>query len=101
MEIKELEDIMILNSVVLRAIPTTMRGVYETRHIDEFPDGTIEYLEEYKREMLVVHTVPKNAGKFLIECVKNTRSSVNFEGKKYFDTIEQAMDDLHEMTQKK
>lgn len=96
MDIKELENIMILNGVVLRALPRIMRGIYETRHIDIFPNGTIEYLEEYKREMLVVYTVPKNAGKFIFECARNTMNSVSFAGKKYYDTIEEAVNDLLE-----
>lgn len=94
MNIKELESIMIEYGVVLRAIPKTVRGVYEKYHIDKYPNGTIEYLEEYKREMLVVISVPKNAGKFVFECQKNTISGVQFQGNKYFDSIELAIADL-------
>ena len=101
MEIKELEDIMITHSVVLRAIPKKVVGVYEKQHIDSYPTGTIQYLERYKREMLVVESIPKNAGKFIFECQRNTSSSVHFSGKKFFDSIEEAVADLLESSAKK
>lgn len=95
MDIKELEDVMALYGVVLRAIPKVpIRGVYEKRHIDIYPTGRIEYLPEYKREMLVVETMSKQAGKFLYEFSRGTTSGVNFSGKKYFDTIELAIEDI-------
>lgn len=94
MDIKELEEIMIEHGVVLRAIPKKVRGVYEKYHADEFPNGTIEYLEDFKREMLVVWSIPKNAGKFTFECEKHTGSTVKFRGKKFFDSIEEAVKDL-------
>lgn len=96
MEIKELEDIMVTHSVVLRAIPKKVVDVYEKQHIDSYPTGTIRYLERYKREMLVVESIPKNAGKFLFEQQNNTASMVQFRGKKYFDSIEEAVADLLE-----
>lgn len=85
---------MISHGVVLRAIPEKIRGVYEKRHIDKYPDGVIKYLDDYKREMLVVEIIPKNAGKFIFECARNTNSMVKFMGKKYFDSIEEAVESL-------
>jgi len=96
MDIKELEKIMVSHGVVLRALPKKTRGIYERYHIDKYPHGTIKYLEEYKREMLVIESVPKNAGKFIFECERSTSATVHFSGKKYFDSIEQAIEDLVE-----
>ena len=94
MDIRELEKVMISHGVVLRAIPEKVRGIYEKRHIDTYPNGVIKYLDDYKREMLVVETIPKNAGKFILECVPHTSSMVKFSGKKYFDSIEEAVEFL-------
>lgn len=94
MDIKELEEIMVSHGVVLRAIPKKTRSIYERYHIDKYPRGTIQYLEEFKREMLVFESIPENAGKFIFECEKNTSATVHFSGKKYFDSIEQAVEDL-------
>lgn len=94
MDIKELENIMVTHGVVLRAIPNKTTGIYEKRHIDQFPDGKIMYLEDFKRAMLVIEKIPKNAGKFILECEKNTLSTVKFTGRKYFDSIEEAVNSL-------
>lgn len=94
MDIKELENIMVSHGVVLRAIPKTARSIYEKYHADKYPDGIIMYLEKYKREMLIVENIPKNAGKFIFECEKHTSSIVKFNGKKFYDSIEQAIEDL-------
>lgn len=94
MDIKELENIMISHGIVLRAIPKIERSICEKRRANEFPDGKIEYLEEYKREMLVIERIPKYAGKFIFEYKQGTASTVKFTGKKFFDSIEQAVNDL-------
>jgi len=94
MDIQLLEEIMITHGIVLRAIPRKVRGVYDKRHLDKYPNGIITYLEEYKRDMLVVETIPQNAGKFIFESVKSTRSTVSFSGKKYFDSIEEAIEHI-------
>lgn len=94
MDIRDLETIMVSYGVVLRAIPEKVRGIYEKRHIDKYPNGVIKYLDDFKREMLVVETIPKNAGKFIFECVPNTSSVVQFKGKKYYNSIEDAVEDL-------
>ena len=90
MTIQELETIMQEHGIVLRAIPNKTCGVYEVSHKDEFPEGRIVYLEEYKREMLVVERTPKNAGKFLIELVHSTAANVCFTAQ-FYDNIEGAV----------
>lgn len=94
MNIKELEEIMIAHSVVLRAIPQTTIGIYEKEQISKYPDGTVKYLDNYKREMLIVERTPKNAGEFILECEKHTGSTVRFTGNMFFETIEQAIGTL-------
>lgn len=94
MDIKELEKIMISHGVALRAIPEKVRHVLEKQHIDRYPNGTIEYLDEFKREMLVFESIPKNAGKFILVKNQATSCNVSFTGKEYFDSIEQAMESL-------
>lgn len=94
MNIDELEATMSQYGMVIRAIPEKIRGVYEVSHQDLFPNGQIMYLEEYKREMLVVETRPQHAGKFVIECARHTYSRVQFNGKKFYDTISEAVNDV-------
>lgn len=90
MDIYSLSDIFIENGIVLRAIPHRIREIYDTRHADKFPNGEIRFLEEYKRDMLVVERVPKCAGKFLIECARHTDNMVRFSGR-FFDSIDDAI----------
>lgn len=96
MDIKELEQIMIKNGIVLRAIPDKVVMVCEKEHIDTFPNGEIQYLDEYKREMLVMETVPDHAGKFLIESDKNTCRNIRFGSEKYYNSIEEALKSLND-----
>lgn len=104
MDIKELEEIMISEGIVLRAIPSKTVGIYEKYHINEFPHGTIQYLDEYKREMLVVESIPELAGKFLLQTAKHQNCIVRFDNKELFDSIEDAMkkymDKVHETNKK-
>lgn len=94
MDIKELEKIMIEHGLVIRAVPKKVRSVFEKQHIDKFPDGKIEYLERYKREVLVVDQVPKNAGKFIIECAESACATIRFSGEKFYDSVEEAVEDF-------
>lgn len=96
MDVKTLEEIMAAHSVVLRAIPKVLVEVYETRHITTYPHGVIKYLERFKREMLVVERIPENAGKFIFELAPNTSSTVKFYAKKYYNSIEEAVNGLLE-----
>lgn len=88
--IEKLTEIMQEYGITIRAIPKTTRGIYEPIHKDEFPDGRLEYVEGYDREMLVVDLVPEHAGKFMIESVRSICSTVLFANR-YFDSIEEAV----------
>ena len=77
--------------VALRAIPAE---VYAKTHIEDFPDGQIIYLDEFKREMLVVKSIPTNAGKFVFEHNCGTGRMARFTGRQYHDSIEEAIGSL-------
>jgi len=94
MTIKELEKIMIEQGVILRAIPLKIHHVYADCDISLHPDGRLEYHKEYKREMTIVDSIPKNAGKFVIESEECTGAMARFYGKKLYDNIEDAIADL-------
>lgn len=93
MTIKELEKIMVENAITIKAIPNKVVSIFEKSHIDKYPNGCIQYLEQYKREMLVVETIPKNAGKFVIGKNTGNSSVVSYNGV-FFDSIEDAVDSL-------
>lgn len=99
MDITKLEAVMVKYGVVIRALPVTVRRVYEAGYKGEFPEGELKYLEPYKREMLVVEKpVPEGyAGKFIIELCPHTDSQVRFTAPKRYDSIEQAIEDLERM----
>lgn len=97
MDLNELNDIFINKGIVLRAIPRKVKGIYEKSHAHDFPDGKIQYLDEFRREMLVLEYVPEHAGEFLIEFAKNTDSIVRFSEKKYFVSLEDALTSILEM----
>lgn len=94
MDIRELEAVMVKYGLVIKAVPEKVTGVYEKEHADMFPDGETKYLDEYKRDMLVVESVPEHAGKFLFSQVKNTDSTVRFKGEKFYDSIEHGIHDI-------
>ena len=92
MDINELTRIMVEYGLVIRAIPLEVRGIYEKTHAARFPEGTIERLEGWNRDMLVVRSKPKNAGKIIILECKNTSARVDFtKPKQYFDSVEDAV----------
>lgn len=93
MTIQELEKIMQEHGAVIRAIPLKVRMVLEAAHAKDCNDGEVRYLEEFHRKMFVREYVPENAGKFLIESVKNTGTTVWFQ-QRFFDSIEDAVIDL-------
>lgn len=93
MDIAELEKIMQEYGVVLRAIPNKAREVYEASHQDQFPDGRLEYLENYGRMMLIREYAPQHAGQILIESVKSTSATVWFQPR-FYPHIEDAVKDL-------
>lgn len=91
MDIKELEQIMVANGAVLRAIPEKVTELYELCHRDRMPDARVEYRDECKREMLVVERAPLHAGKFLLESRQGVGGVVRFNTTKFCDSIEQAV----------
>ena len=91
MEIVELEKIMKEKGLVIRAIPNEVKCIYDSYHIKDFPDGKLEYISQFDREMCVVMQKPKNAGKFMIESVRHTYADVKFNHSEYFDTINDAV----------
>lgn len=91
MTVNELETTMRKHSLVIRVIPEKVVSVYETTHKDEYPNGRIEYISKYKREMLVVECVPVAAGKFVVTKQSDTSGKVNFTDMTAYDTIEEAL----------
>lgn len=93
MTIAELEEIMVKEGLVVRAMPKTIVGIYERTesNIKNMPNGKIVYLEKFKREMLVVEKTPKAGGKFFVTSAKNTNSTVCFKNET-FDSIEEAIE---------
>lgn len=74
MDIKSLEAIMIKNGLAIRAIPQTITKLYIGSLIEK---------------------TPKNAGKFVIEQVKNSSNTIQFFPKNNcYDTIEEAVKGL-------
>ena len=89
MDIKTLEQKMIANGLVIRAIPLKIISHCEVRYIDKYPTGIVHYNEKYKRNMLKVERIPKNAGKFIFEQNGDTSSMIRFTPNgKYYDSIE-------------
>ncbi len=84
---------MVENAITIKAIPEKVVSIFEKSHLDKYPNGRIQYLDKYKREMLVVETVPKNAGKFVIGVNTGNSSVVRYEGK-FYNSIEEAVADL-------
>lgn len=100
MNIKELEEIMISNGIVIRAIPKKSIEIYEKFHADSLKKQgvkvEVKYLENYRREMAVVERVPENAGKFVIEINQGTSSIVKFKDKVFYNSIEEAIKGIME-----
>lgn len=91
MDIKVLENIMQEYGLVIRAIPNKIKRIYDSYHIKDFPDGKLEYVEKFGREMCVVMEAPNHAGKFVIDCAPHTYTDVKFTNGMYFNTIEDAV----------
>lgn len=90
----ELQNIMMEHGLVIRAIPKIETMVMETRHIDKYPDGEIKFLEDYKREMLVVEKELSLGGKFIITQAKHQLASIQFEKKNVFNSIEKCINNF-------
>lgn len=95
MEIYELEKIMKEKGLVIRAIPEKIRCVYDASNLDKHPNGIIEYIPQFKREMCVVWQIPKHAGQFMIESINHEFATVEFKNKKYFNSIADAINYIY------
>ncbi len=91
MTIEALGQLMVEHGACIRATPNIVRDVLEARHINEYPDGKIVFLPEYKRNMLVVEKIPKHAGQFLVKTGLSTMARVDFNGAEFYDTLEDAV----------
>lgn len=90
--------LMVRHGACIRAVPETVRGIFEKYHADDpkmnGPDVVrkkIAYLDEYKREMLVTESVPHHAGMFLVETGLGTSAQVRFSGRNWYPTLRDAV----------
>lgn len=91
MDIIELEKIMQEKGLVIRAIPNEIKCIYDSYHIKDFPEGKLEYVSQFNREMCIVMQKPKHAGKFMVERANHAYMDVKFNNSEYFDTIQDAI----------
>ena len=75
--------------LAIRYIPEKIRSAYDVNDhtLKSIPNGEVQYLPEYKREMLVVYTVPKHAGELLVTQCKHTMKNVDFSQGMYFKDL--------------
>ena len=80
MTLDELGAIMAKEGLVIRAIPETVTSVFDANEKNKalYPDGVVQFLPEYNREMLVVKRTPGCAGKFIFVRCNSTRTRVFF-----------------------
>lgn len=90
--LQKLQELMVEHGLVIRTIPKTITSTCEARHANLYPTGVIKYLPEYKRKMLVVTTHPEHGGQVIITQCKHTQTMVKFNGDRYFDDIQSAVD---------
>lgn len=96
MDLTAIENLMVEHGVAIRirAIPKTVISVYEVRHKKNYPNGVVEYKEQFKRNMLVVTTTPKDAGKFYLRLNKDRNSIARFDNKPCFDSLQEIVEYL-------
>lgn len=87
--LNQLSELMTRHGAVIRAIPQKKRHLYEKELKSLYPDGKIEYVDEFKREMLVQYTAPQNAGKFYLTFANHTMQTVIFNNSLIFDSLEE------------
>lgn len=87
--IERLQKIMVEKALSIRAIPKSIQGVVEARHKDQYPDGHLEYLDRFGREMWVYERYPEHGGQFVVQRNCGTSSTVTFYGKHYYDSLEE------------
>lgn len=100
MDLKNLGQLMVKHSAVIRALPEEVQIIVEKRHADQFPNAEIKFLPEYKREMLVEYRHPRHGGQFVLEFAKNTGNRVQFTGWRFFNSLEEVAEYLIELERK-
>lgn len=93
MNLDILQKIMIEKGLSIRAIPMANRIVVELRHKDDFPNGHVQYLEEFKREMWVEERQNPHRGQFVVESNCGTRATVKFSGKRFYNSLQDLFKD--------
>ena len=91
MTIEQLEEFMVNHGLVIRTIPKEITHIYEAHYAQKYPNGTVKYMEEYKREMLLVTEVPSNAGKFVVSAALHTDSNIRFHPP-FFSSIKELVE---------
>lgn len=86
--LETLGKLMVKHNLAIRAVPMVQRDIVEVRHKDKYPDGVIQYLPDFKREMLVTLRTPKHAGMFVVEKARGTAATVHFGPKKFYRSLE-------------
>lgn len=94
MTLKEFESLMVKHGAVIRALPEKTSHWVEKRHIDRYPNAEVRFIPEYNREMLLVEEYPTHGGQFVVELVRHTCSTVRFEGRRFFKTLDEVADYL-------
>lgn len=101
----DLQEAMLQNDLCIRPVPRTCRHIFEVNNAPDAPlpgqlrgqtvvSRQIMYLDEYKRDMLVVKTIPPHAGQFIVTSCRDTGQTVKFSGPlKYYDTLEEIIQD--------
>lgn len=97
MDLNSLAPLMVKHGAVIRAIPESIREVFEKRHINDYPNGEVKYLPEYKREMIVTYKHPTLGGKFALTFAKHTNNDVAFAKWLFFDSLEEVAGYLAEL----
>lgn len=91
MTIEQLEEFMVNHGLVIRAIPKEITHIYEAHYAQKYPNGKVIYMEQYKREMLLVTEVPANAGKFVVSAALHTDSDIRFHPP-FFSSIKELVE---------
>ena len=96
MKVSELEALLRKHSAVIRFLPQKTKKIVEKRHKNQFPNGKIQYIESFHREMLVVEeeVLPNLAGKILLAENHTTNSTVTFSKELIFTSLEEVYDYL-------
>lgn len=93
MNLKDLEQIMVKHGLSIRAIPEKSRSICELCHKDMYPNGKQMYLPEFGRDMWVIEEENTHAGQFVVEEHCGVSSIVRFSGDRFFNSLEEIMEE--------